>query len=316
MDLLGAHMSIEGGVHRAVERGAAAGCKVLQLFTKSSNQWKARPLTDEEVGLFRARQISFGISPAFAHDAYLINLASPDPVLYARSAEAFEEEIDRCDRLGLPCLIAHPGAHMGEGESAAFDRIAGAINAAYRKRSASRTQVLLETTAGMGTTVGHRFDHLREILDRLEEPDRAGVCEDTCHDFAAGYDISTESGYHRVMEDLDREVGQRRVRAFHLNDSKNGLGCRVDRHEHIGEGAIGITAFWCILNDPRLDGVPMILETPKEEDLAEDRANLALLRAQIGTPRPVTGPTVHVALGKKTTGAEGGKRSPRGRARR
>jgi deoxyribonuclease IV len=294
MRLLGAHMSVQGGVHRAMDRGAEAGCDALQVFTKSSNQWKAKPLSDDDVALFRERQIEHGISPVVAHDCYLINLGSPDPVLHARSAAAFAEEIDRCDLLGLPYLIAHPGAHMGSGEDAGIGRIAGAINAAFRDRPASRTSVLLETTAGMGTSVGHRFEQIASILDRLESPGRGGVCVDTCHVFAAGYDISNEAGYHAVMEELDRTVGLSRVRAFHLNDSKKGLGCRLDRHEHIGAGALGVTAFWCLLNDPRFDGVPMVLETPKGDDLAEDKVNLALLRAQIGARKPVTGPKVRV----------------------
>jgi deoxyribonuclease-4 len=280
-------MSIEGGVHRAVERGADAGCDAVQLFTRPSHQWKARKLSGEEAARFRERQVACGVSPAVAHDCYLINLGSPDARLHARSAAAFGEEIDRCDQLGLPYLIAHPGAHKGAGEEAAFDRIAGAIDAAFRRRGGSRTRVLLETTAGMGTSVGHRFEHLRAILDRLEEPRRAGICVDTCHVYAAGYDIGTEKGYHAVMEELDRIVGLGRVGAFHLNDCKKGLGSRLDRHEHIGMGALGVTAFWCLLNDPRFEGVPMFLETPKGEDLAEDRANLAILRAQVGSRRPV-----------------------------
>ena len=296
MRILGAHMSIEGGVHRAVERGAAAGCEAVQIFTKSSNQWRARPLGDEEVGLFRERQIEHGVSPVVAHDSYLINLASPDPALHRRSCAAFEEEIDRCDLLGLPCLVIHPGAHMGAGEEAAFDRIASAMNAAFAARPASRTRVLLENTAGMGTVVGHRFEHLRAILDRLDDPLRAGVCFDTCHAFAAGYDIGREEGYRRVFEEFDRIVGLQQVRVFHLNDSKKGLGCRLDRHEQIGCGALGAEPFWCLLNDPRWEGLPMLLETPKGEDLAEDRINLALLRSQIGAPRPVTERTVAALL--------------------
>jgi len=290
-------MSIAGGIHLAVERGASAGCDAIQLFTKSSNQWKARPLEETEVGLFRERQIEHGISPAVAHDCYLINMASPDPGLYQRSAAAFAEELTRCDRLGLPYLIAHPGAHMGAGEESGFERIAAAIDAAFRTHPGAHVRVLLETTAGMGTSVGHRFEDLRAILDRLERPERVGVCFDTCHVFAAGYDISTEKGYHAVMGELDRIVGLELVRAFHLNDSKKGLGSRLDRHEHIGRGGLGITAFWCLVNDPRFDGTPMMLETPKGEDLREDRENLAILRAQIGSARPVAPKTSRATAG-------------------
>lgn len=295
MRILGAHMSIAGGVHHAVERGAGAGCDAIAMFTKSSNQWRAKPLSAEEVSLFRERQIEHGISPAVAHDCYLINLGSPDPFLHKRSAEAFADEIDRCDLLGLPYLVLHPGAHMGAGIEAGIARIVSAIDATMRARPASRVRILFETTAGMGSSIGSRFEEMRAILERLERPERAGVCFDTCHVFAAGYDLSTEKGYHAVMENLDRVVGLERVRAFHLNDSKKGLGCRLDRHEHIGAGALGVTAFWCLMNDPRFDGVPMFLETPKGEDLAEDKVNLSLLRAQIGAPRPIAGPTVAVA---------------------
>jgi len=287
MNVLGAHMSIAGGVHKAIERGAQAGCEAVQLFTKSSNQWKAKPLGDEDIRLFREKSAEHGIAASFAHDCYLINMASPDPALWEKSAAAFSDEIERCDRLGLSYLIAHPGAHMGSGESEGIARIATVIDRAFREHPDGRVRVLLETTAGMGSSVGHRFEQLSAIIDLVKHPERVGVCMDTCHVFAAGYDISTESGFHAVMEDLDRAVGLENVRAFHLNDSKKGLGCRLDRHEHIGRGALGVTAFWCLLNDPRFDGVPMVLETPKGDDLAEDRENLALLRAQIGAPRPV-----------------------------
>jgi deoxyribonuclease IV len=241
--LLGAHMSIAGGLHLAIDRAHAAGCDALQIFTKSSNQWKAKEITGTDAGLFSERQIEHGISPVFAHDSYLINLASPDPDLRKRSTAAFAEEVDRCETLGLPYLIAHPGAHMGEGPEAAFDRIASALNGIFAARPASRVRVLLETTAGMGSSVGHTFEQLREILSRLEQPARVGVCLDTCHVFAAGYDIGTEKGYHAVMEAFERTLGLQWIRAFHLNDSKKGLGCRLDRHEHIGMGALGVTAF-------------------------------------------------------------------------
>jgi len=285
--LLGAHMSIAGGLHLAVDRAASAGCEALQVFTKSSNQWAAKPLAADDAAIFREKQIEMGVSPAFAHDSYLINLASPDPALYRRSAEAFAEEVDRCDLLGLPYLVAHPGAHMGQGEEAGIDRIASALNGILDARPHSRVRVLLETTAGMGSSVGHRFEHLKAIIDRLHEPGRAGVCLDTCHVFAAGYDISTMKGYNAVIAEFDRILGIQWIRAFHLNDSKKGLGCRLDRHEHIGRGALGVTAFWCLMNDPRFDGAPMVLETPKGDDLHEDRMNLAVLRAQFGSTAPV-----------------------------
>lgn len=318
MPLLGAHMSIGGGVHRAVERGAEVSCDAIQLFTSSNQQWRTKPIKDAEAALFRDLQLARGIAPAVAHASYLINMASPDRRLRRRSSVALVEEIERCDRLGLPYLIIHPGAHMGTGEEAAFDAIAGLMDGALQKRPASRTMILLENTAGMGTSVGHRFEHLREILGRLEARERVAICIDTCHLFAAGYDISTERGYQRVMEELDRTLGLDQVRTFHLNDSKKGLGCRLDRHEHIGAGSLGVIAFWCLLNDGRFDGVPMLLETPKGPDLTEDRTNLALLRAQVGSRRPVTGPTVRVAVRRarpaRSESRAGGARSGTTRA--
>lgn len=281
MKILGAHMSIEGGLDLAVTRGAAVGCDAIQLFTKSSNQWKARPLHDEEVRRFLAALDASKISPAVAHDSYLINLATPDEALYARSIASIGEELDRCETLGIPYLVTHPGSHVGSGEQAGITRIAVALNALMRERPRHRVRVLLETTAGQGTSVGHRFEHLEEILARLESPDRAGVCIDTCHVFAAGYDLRTERSYHEVMREFDRIVGLERVQAFHLNDCKKDLGCRVDRHEHIGKGYLGTDAFRWLMNDPRFDAVPMLLETPKGEDCAEDRVNLGVLRSLV-----------------------------------
>jgi len=307
-------MSISGGIHRALERGAEIACDAVQIFTGPTQQWKARAIGEREAALFKKCQAELGIFPAVAHASYLINMASPDRRLRRRSAGALLREIDRCDRLGLPYLIVHPGAHMGAGEEAAFDAVAGVVDGALRKRPASRAMILLENTAGMGTSVGHRFEHLASIMERLEERRRVAVCIDTCHLFAAGYDISTASGYHRVMERLDHVLGLDLVRTLHLNDSKRGLGSRVDRHEHIGAGCLGVTAFWCFLNDERFGGVPMLLETPKGPDMAEDRRNLALLRAQIGSRRPVLRPAAHVGVraararpGRRSAGARTGR---------
>lgn len=281
MKPLGAHMSIAGGVDLALTRGAVVGCDAIQMFTRSSNQWRARPLADDEVSRFRAGQIETGVSPVVAHDCYLINLASPDPALYEKSIAAFGDELDRCETLGIGALVAHPGAHMGAGEESGIARIAAALNRLLSERPRQRVRVLLETTAGQGSCVGHRFEHLRDIIGRLEDPGRAGICVDTCHVFAAGYDLRTERSYHAVMSELDRIVGLGRVGAFHLNDCRKELGCRVDRHEHIGKGHLGTGAFRWLLNDPRFDGIPMLLETPKDKDGTEDRVNLAILRGLI-----------------------------------
>jgi len=274
-------MSIEGGLDRAVNRGAEVGCDAIQLFTKSSNQWRAKSLSDEDVSRFRGAQIEKGISPVIAHDSYLINLASPDDVLYQRSTAAFGEELDRCDLLGIPYLVTHPGSHVGSGEEAGIARIAQAFNQLFSARPHQKVKVLLETTAGQGHSIGHRFEHLKAIIDRVQQPDRVAVCIDTCHIFAAGYDLRTERGYHEVMDAFDRIVGIGLVRVFHLNDCKKELGCRVDRHEHIGKGFLGVDAFRWLMNDTRFDGIPMVLETPKGDDGAEDRVNLAVLRGLV-----------------------------------
>jgi len=282
MKILGAHMSIAGGVHLAVERGAKVGCDAVQLFTKSSNQWRAKPLDDQEVLAFRQSQIELGISPVVAHGCYLVNLASPDRDLYEKSTAALGEELDRCEALGIPYLVTHPGSHVGSGEEAGILRVASALDRLLAARPRHRVKVLLETTAGQGHSVGHRFEHLRGIRERLASADRVGVCIDTCHIFAAGYDLRTERGYHAVMEEFDRVVGLATVQAFHLNDCKKDLGCRVDRHEHIGKGFLGKAAFRWLMNDARFDGIPMLLETPKGDDCAEDRINLAVLRGLVG----------------------------------
>ena len=281
MRVLGAHMSIAGGLDRAIMRGADVGCDAIQVFTKSSNQWRAKPLSDEDVSRFRSAQIEKGISPVVAHDSYLINLASPDDLLYQRSIAAFGEELDRCELLGIPYLVTHPGSHVGSGEEAGIARIALALNQIFSLRPVQRVKVLLETTAGQGNSVGHRFEHLRAIIDRVHESDRVAVCIDTCHIFAAGYDLRTERGYHDVISEFDRIVGVGLVRAFHINDCKKDLGCRVDRHEHIGKGFLGVDAFRWLMNDSRFDGIPMLLETPKGDDCAEDLENLAVLRGLV-----------------------------------
>ena len=286
--LLGAHMSIEGGLDLAVERARRAGCDVLQVFTKSSNQWKAKGLSAEDVSRFRMRLETDRIGTVSAHDSYLINMASPDDALHRKSVDALIEELRRCETLGIPYLIAHPGAHVGSGVEAGIRRIAAALNEALAAVPGPQTMVLLETWAGQGTTIGARFEELARILGQLNSPERIGVCFDTCHVFAAGYDIRTAAGYEAALSEFDALLGLARIRAFHLNDSKNDLGCRVDRHEHIGKGWIGLEAFRILMNDARFASVPMYLETPKGPDLLEDIENLATLRSLIGdsVPRP------------------------------
>jgi deoxyribonuclease-4 len=278
MIIIGAHMSIAGGLHRAFERGAGVGCRAIQIFLKNSNQWKGKALTEEDRISFRQAQAVSGAIPVIAHNSYLINLASPDAVLHKKSVEAFVAEMRRAEFLGIPSIVLHPGAHMGSGEQSGLRRIAQALNLALRRVPAP-VMILLETTAGQGSSLGHRFEHLAEILARVKQNERMGVCLDTCHVFAAGYDIRTESAYARTMKEFDRLVGTDRIRAFHVNDCRKDLGSRVDRHAHIGQGFIGLEAFRLLVNDRRFAQIPKILETPKGPDLEEDRMNLATLRS-------------------------------------
>ncbi|MBM3286250.1 MAG: deoxyribonuclease IV [Candidatus Eisenbacteria bacterium] len=268
-------MSIAGGLHHAIEQAAIHRCAAVQLFSKSSNQWAARRITQEDVDRWTA---ALARSPmaTVAHDSYLINLASPDPELLRKSRAAFLEEVRRCDLLGIPFLVFHPGAHMGVGEDEGQSAVARSLDWVCERSEASRTLLLLETTAGQGTSLGYRFEHLAAILERSRAAQRLGVCLDTCHVFAAGYDIRTEEGYASVIREFDRRVGLRMLRCFHVNDSKRELGSRVDRHEHIGKGHIGSRAFGFLMRDERFAGIPKILETPKEGEM--DRRNLALLR--------------------------------------
>lgn len=273
--LLGAHMSISGGLHNAIFEAARLHCNALQIFSRNSNQWAMKPLTDEMVAAW-SEAITAHPMVTMVHDSYLINLASPDPVLYDRSRKAFLEEALRCETLGIPFLVFHPGSHMGEGEARGLDRIARALDWVDRRLGAAKVTLLLENTAGQGTNLGFRFEHLAWIRDRVKNPERLGVCIDTCHLLAAGYDFRTDAGYAEVFSECEAVMGTRTVKAFHVNDSKRELGSRVDRHENIGKGHVGSRAFRLLMQDPRFQKVPKVLETPKADDM--DRRNLALLR--------------------------------------
>jgi deoxyribonuclease-4 len=273
---LGAHMSIAGGLHLACERGKEVGCDVIQIFVKNQRQWAAPKLEDTEARQFRAAQKAASIVTAFAHDTYLINMATPEPAMFRKSVLAFVDELERCEALGLASLVTHPGSPGAAGEAVGIQQMQKGLNDALRRTKGFRVKVLLETTAGQGQTVGWKFEQMKAILDGVKEPERIGFCFDTCHVFAAGYDISTREGYEKTMAEFDREVGVDRIRAFHVNDSKKGLGCRVDRHENIGKGSIGLEAFRCLMKDKRFAGVPKVIETPKEEDM--DPVNLGILR--------------------------------------
>ncbi|RME39001.1 MAG: deoxyribonuclease IV [Deltaproteobacteria bacterium] len=274
--LVGVHASIAGGIDRAIGRGEALGCTALQIFTKNASQWAAKPLDEKRAAAFRAAWRDSSIVTVHAHDSYLINLAAPDEQKWRRSIAAFADELRRCHSLGVPGLVMHPGAHLGQGEQAGLQRIAEAFRQILAEAPPD-VRILLETTAGMGSHLGWRFEHLAEIMDQVPGHD-FGVCFDTCHVFAAGYDLSTPEGYDRTMTEFDRLVGCDRIVLFHANDSKKECGSRVDRHEHVGRGCIGEIGFACLMRDARFAGVPKILETPPGEDNCEDRRNLALLR--------------------------------------
>lgn len=293
MPRLGAHMSIAGGLPRAVDRARAARCQALQIFTKSAGQWRARPLPDEEIAQFREGAARAGLSPVVAHNSYLINVAAAQPDLRAQSIAALGEELDRAESLGLDGLVMHPGSYTNGTEREGLRLIAEALDRILDARPEGRTRILLEHTAGQGTNLGHRFEHLAEIIERLGGTPRVGVCIDTCHLLAAGYDICTADGYRQTFEAFDRIVGLGRIRAFHLNDSKKPCGSRVDRHEHIGKGCLGLEPFRLLLNDARFAGHGMLLETPKLEtpesrrrsDLDPwDARNLRTLRRLIARP--------------------------------
>jgi deoxyribonuclease-4 len=281
--LLGAHMSIAGGVGNAFLHGRNVECDAIQIFTKSSRQWTAKPYSKEEIEQFHANRKETGIAKVIAHDSYLLNLGSPDAALRVRSIQAFIDELERCEILGVSNLIAHPGAHVGAGEVEGIKTIARSLDEVHKACPGYRVRVTLEITAGQGSNLGYRFEHIADIIDATHESDRLRVCFDTEHAFAAGYDLRTDEGYERTFGEFDETIGIERLAAFHLNDSKKEFNSRVDRHEHIGKGFIGVDAFRRLMNDKRFWGLPMCLETPKGPDLKEDRENLTLLRSLITT---------------------------------
>jgi deoxyribonuclease-4 len=294
MPRLGAHLSIAGGLPRAVDRAEASGCQALQIFTKSAGQWRAREIPPEEIALFRRRVRQTRIRPVVAHNSYLINVAAADPALRRRSIDALRDELDRAESLGLDALVMHPGSYTSGTESVGLKLIADGLAEILESRPDMRARILLEHTAGQGTNLGHRFEHLAEIIDRLGGSPRVGVCLDTCHLLTAGYDICSQPGYDETFRQFARIVGLSRLEAFHLNDSKKPCGSRVDRHEHIGKGCLGLAPFRRILNDPRFAKLPMLLETPKVDtpqtrrrsDIDPlDRMNLQTLRRLVQPPK-------------------------------
>jgi len=279
--LLGSHMSIAGGVHAAFERGSRIGCTTMQVFVKNSNQWTGKALTPPDVERYRSAAVVCAITPVVAHASYLINLCAVNTSTLHRSRAAFIDELQRCEAFGISALIFHPGAHMGAGEDEGIKRIVESLNIIHERTSGFATFTTLECTAGQGSTLGYRFEHLRDIIDSVEEKRRMRVCLDTCHLFAAGYDITTESGWEKTFREFDQAVGFERLAAVHVNDSRKEFNSRVDRHDHIGKGLIGLTAFRLLMTDVRFNAIPKILETEKGEDMHEDVENMAVLKSLV-----------------------------------
>jgi deoxyribonuclease-4 len=284
MPLLGAHMSIAGGLYRALLRGKEAGCRAIQIFARNRSQWHAGKLTTNDIDLFHKTREETSIDPVAVHNSYLINLASPRSDIFEKSFHVLLDELERAELLGIPYLVMHPGSHLREGEKKGLRRFAEAIDRVHDRTPDYRVKILLETTAGQGTNLGYRFEHLAEILESTGSHERLGVCFDTCHVFAAGYDFRTAETYSQLLTEFDATIGLSRLRLFHINDSKNELGSRIDRHEHPGEGRIGSKAFSFILNEPKFAGHSFLLETPKGKDengLDRDVVNLNLLKSLI-----------------------------------
>ncbi len=283
MPIFGSHLSIAGGYYKAAVEAARLGFNAVQIFTKNNNQWAGKPITNDDVTKFQEALRSGNIKETISHDSYLINLGSPDDALWAKSIDAMTIELERADRLGIKHVVAHPGSHLGTGEEVGLERVAAGLDAVLQRTSKLKTTVSLETTAGQGTNLGYRFEHLGRIIQLSKYPDRLTACLDTCHVFAAGYELAPKRKYNETMKEFDKEVGLDRLVAFHINDSKKGLGSRVDRHEHIGKGCLGLEPFENLVNDRRFRDHPMYLETAKEVDEETgrdwDAINLEVLRA-------------------------------------
>ncbi len=272
-------MSISGGAHMAIERACSIECTTMQIFVKNNMQWFARPLSKPEIRAFLSHRQRTELPSVFAHANYLINLATTNPQFHANSLRALAQELTRAHQLELPFLVLHPGAHLGAGEEAGLKAIVASIDRVHRKIPKVQTRIALETTAGQGSCLGHTFEQIAYIIENAREPERLCVCLDTAHVFAAGYDISTENGTRSMFRQFDRVIGLDQLSALHLNDSKTALGSRVDRHEHIGQGQIGLDAFRFIMRDRRFRKIPKVLETPKQKDLREDVENMKTLRS-------------------------------------
>lgn len=279
--LLGAHTSINGGVSTAVDLAEKLGFTAMQIFTKNNNRWYAKELSENEIEKFRKRLESSKIKFVVAHDSYLINLCSKELEMLNKSRDSFLDELKRCELLAIPHLNFHPGAHLGLGEDEGIKIIAESLNVAHSKTPGYKVTSMIEATAGQGSAIGYKFEHLRKIIDLVEEKDRITICIDTAHIFAAGYDIKDSTNYKIVINEFDNIVGLDKLKCLHMNDSKKPLGSKVDRHEHIGKGFIGLQGFTNIMNDKRIEHIPKILETPKGKEQLEDLVNLKILKSLI-----------------------------------
>lgn len=278
--LLGAHCSTAGGLATAIIRATACGFSAAQLFVKNNKQWFAPALAEDEAKAFRAARDASGIR-FFAHNSYLINLANQDPAMFDMSVKAMIAEVERAEALGLPFIVMHPGSHGGRGEEAGLKRIVEGLDLILAATPGYRCRLALEITAGQGNALGYRLEHLTHLIENMADEARAGICLDTAHLFAAGYNIRTREGYESLVADVEKQIGIDRVLGLHLNDSKVPLGKRVDRHDHLGEGHIGLDCFGWIVQDARWAKVPKVLETPKSEDMHEDVANLRKLASYL-----------------------------------
>ena len=279
--IFGAHESIAGGVFNAIERGKTATCDAIQMFNKSNSQWRAKKLVSAEIDKYFKMQDETGVSVACSHSSYLINIASPVKELNEKSYHALKEEMERCELLKIPGLVFHPGSHVGSGEEAGLNAIIKNINKMFDNLKNNNVLLLLETTAGQGTNLGYTFEQLGYIIDNIEDEEHIGACLDTCHIFAAGYPIIEPKDYKKTIKQFNDLIGLDKLKIIHMNDSKKEFGSKKDRHEHIGQGEIGLEAFRNFVNDSRLKKVPMILETPKDETLEDDIRNLKLLRSLV-----------------------------------
>lgn len=280
--LLGAHMSISGGLEKAIERGESIGCTAIQIFTKSNRQWHAKKLTQDQIDLFIKTARSSSITAIVAHASYLINVGSPSIQVSNKSTTALALELERCELLKIPTLVLHPGSSLGGDETECLERIAENLDRAFEAMQ-GETKIALETMAGQGSGTCHTFEHIAYIYKQSSHKKRLGVCFDTCHAFSSGYDISTREGYEQTWKQFDDAIGIDKLLAIHVNDSKKPLNARVDRHEHIGKGKIGLEAFRLLFNDKRFYDIPKILETPKDADLAEDRHNMDTLESLLSS---------------------------------